>query len=111
MAICRADAASVGIDSGFEHGKLFDKQRLNHFPRHMELTRKDLMVKNLKKWRRQMIKAGHNTPHTEFWPQTFRLPEVWHRLADLMNQTFQSHYRVTAAWITPSVLCALLLRP
>lgn len=72
----RADAASVGIDSGFEHGKLFDKQRLNHFPRHMELTRKDLMVKNLKKWRRQMIKAGHSNPQTEFWPQTFRLPEV-----------------------------------
>jgi len=71
----RSDVATVGIDSGFEHSKLHDKQRLNHFPRHMELTRKDLMVKNLKKWRRQLIKAGH-MQHLEFWPQTFRLPEV-----------------------------------
>jgi hypothetical protein len=65
----------VGIDSGFEHARLSDKQRLNHFPRHMELTRKDLMVKNRKKWRRQLMKAGH-PPQSEFWPQTFRLPEV-----------------------------------
>ena len=70
----RADVLSVGVDSGFEHGKLVDRQRLNHFPRHMELTRKDLMVKNLKKWKRQMVKAGK--PVTEFWPTTFRLPEV-----------------------------------
>ena len=66
---------SVGVDSGFDHSRLQERQRLNHFPRHMELTRKDLMVKNLKKWKRQMVKAGK--PCTEFWPTTFRLPEVW----------------------------------
>lgn len=42
----------------------------------MELTRKDLMVKNLKKWKRQMIKVANSNWQTEFWPQTFRLPEV-----------------------------------
>lgn len=74
MSCCRSDVLSVGVDSGFEHGRLVDRQRLNHFPRHMELTRKDLMVKNLKKWKRQMVKTGK--PVTEFWPTTFRLPEV-----------------------------------
>ena len=71
----RSDVLSVGVDSGFEHGRLTERQRLNHFPRHMELTRKDLMVKNMKKWKRQMVKAGKTT--SEFWPTTFRLPEVW----------------------------------
>jgi Tubulin-tyrosine ligase family len=65
---------SVGVDSGFDHSKLTGRQRLNHFPRHMELTRKDLMVKNLKKWKRAMAKAGK--PVSEFWPVTYRLPEA-----------------------------------
>jgi tubulin polyglutamylase TTLL1 len=29
-------------------------QLLNHFPNHYELTRKDLMVKNIKKFRKEM---------------------------------------------------------
>ena len=73
-SMCRSDVLSVGVDSGFDHGKLIDRQRLNHFPRHMELTRKDLMVKNLKKWKRAMVKQGK--PVNDFWPTTFRLPEV-----------------------------------
>ena len=38
--LCRADVYSVGQDSGFEMGKLQNHQRLNHFQRHTELTRK-----------------------------------------------------------------------
>eukprot|EP00892_Ulva_mutabilis_P002744 jgi/Ulvmu1/12470/UM009_0122.1 len=81
-----SDVATVGIDSGFEHSKLHDKQRLNHFPRHMELTRKDLMVKNLKKWRRQLTKAGH-AQQIEFWPKTFRLPEEFGMFAEAFRRT------------------------
>ena len=33
---------------------LHDFQRINHFPNHYELTRKDLLVKNLKRTRRQL---------------------------------------------------------
>ena len=32
---------------------------LNHFPNHLELTRKDLMVKNIKRFRREMEKEGN----------------------------------------------------
>ena len=36
-----------GIDSGI---RLNDNQIVNHFPNHYELTRKDLMVKNIKRY-------------------------------------------------------------
>lgn len=36
----RADVYSVGPDSGFNPSKLRSHQRLNHFQRHSELTRK-----------------------------------------------------------------------
>lgn len=31
---------------------------VNHFPTHLELTRKDLMVKNIKRYRRDMERDG-----------------------------------------------------
>lgn len=33
---------------------LNDWQRINHFPNHYELTRKDLLIKNLKRAKRQL---------------------------------------------------------
>jgi len=36
--------------------RLHDMQILNHFPNHYELTRKDLMVKNLKRYRKDILK-------------------------------------------------------
>jgi hypothetical protein len=33
---------------------LHDWQRINHFPNHYELTRKDLLIKNLKRARKQL---------------------------------------------------------
>jgi len=32
---------------------------INHFPNHYELTRKDLMVKNIKRYRRELEKDGN----------------------------------------------------
>ena len=37
---CRADVHSLGVDSDFNHARLLDNQKINHFPRHVELTRK-----------------------------------------------------------------------
>lgn len=34
--------------------RLNDHQVINHFPNHYELTRKDLMVKNLKRYKKEM---------------------------------------------------------
>ena len=45
-----------GIDSGF---RLNDNQLVNHFPNHYELTRKDLMVKNVKRYRKELEREGH----------------------------------------------------
>ena len=39
--------------------RLNDSQILNHFPNHYELTRKDLMVKNFKRFRKDMEKENH----------------------------------------------------
>lgn len=40
---------------------LHDWQRINHFPNHYELTRKDLLLKNLKRAKRQLEKeVRHN---------------------------------------------------
>lgn len=75
-------------DSGV-HMRLADNQMVNHYPNHLELTRKDLMAKNLKRYRRDLEKEG--SPLTErdpttgecaldFWPVTYTLPSelsVW----------------------------------
>ena len=39
----RADVHSLTTDSGFDHARLQEHQRLNHFPRHVELTRKRVL--------------------------------------------------------------------
>lgn len=71
-------------DTGY---RLSDNQVINHFPNHYELTRKDLMVKNLKRYKKDLEKEtamGHisaNQGRTEdnetvfdFIPITFTLP-------------------------------------
>lgn len=43
------------VDTGY---RLSDDQLVNHFPNHYELTRKDLMIKNIKRYRKEMEKEG-----------------------------------------------------
>ena len=47
----RADVHSLGVDSGFDHSRLLDSQKLNHFPRHYELTRKCVSFCNIGSFR------------------------------------------------------------
>lgn len=63
--------------------RLTDDQVVNHFPNHVELTRKDLMVKNIKRYRKDLDKEGNPLAdkdetgryiHLDFIPQTFMLP-------------------------------------
>ena len=60
--------------------RLGEHQIINHFPNHYELTRKDLMVKNLKRYKKEVEKEGLlagsevNTDWLEFLPMTFSLP-------------------------------------
>lgn len=53
--------------------RLNDMQILNHYPNHYELTRKDLMVKNIKRYIRDLAKEqAIHLP--ELVPSTYLLP-------------------------------------
>lgn len=68
------------VDTGY---RLSDEQMVNHFPNHYELTRKDLMIKNIKRYRKDMEKEGSPLAekdengkylYLDFVPVTFMLP-------------------------------------
>ncbi|XP_078738419.1 polyglutamylase complex subunit TTLL1 isoform X2 [Lampetra fluviatilis] len=68
------------LETGF---RLADDQLVNHYPNHYELTRKDLMVKNIKRYRRDLERDGSVVAerddtgrylHLDFVPVTFLLP-------------------------------------
>lgn len=68
-------------DTGHRLGEL---QLLNHFPYHEELTRKDLMVKNIKRYRRDLEKENNPLAekdeqgryvHLDIIPATYIFPE------------------------------------
>lgn len=69
-----------GVETGF---RLSDDQIICHFPNHYELTRKDCMVKNIKRYRKDLEKDGSHLAerdeygrhtHLDFIPVTFMLP-------------------------------------
>lgn len=73
--------------------RLNDDQIVNHFPNHYELTRKDLMVKNLKRYRLKLERdgselaeksggGGGNYKHLDFFPATYSMPSEGHLLLD-----------------------------
>ena len=69
--------ADVGwIRDYFDHVHMDDHQRVNHFRNHYELTRKDLMVKNLKRMKRQLERTDTHAEAAKynFFPATFVLP-------------------------------------
>ncbi|KAF4524404.1 hypothetical protein B566_EDAN009320 [Ephemera danica] len=68
------------VDSGY---RMNDFQTINHFPNHYELTRKDLLVKNIKRYRKELEREGSPLAersetgrylHLDFVPITFILP-------------------------------------
>lgn len=63
--------------------RLGELQLLNHFPNHYELTRKDLMARNIKRYRKELEKENSplaekdeqgNYIHLDIIPQTYNLP-------------------------------------
>ncbi|XP_050524069.1 polyglutamylase complex subunit TTLL1 [Daktulosphaira vitifoliae] len=67
------------IDSGY---RMHDNQLINHFPNHYELSRKDMLVKNIKRYRRELEREGNLLAqkldgkylYLDFIPVTFVLP-------------------------------------
>lgn len=58
-------------DTGY---RLHDMQLINHFPNHFELTRKDLMVKNIKRYIKDTAKGEQEKAAMDFVPVTYLLP-------------------------------------
>mmetsp|Transcript_9993 Transcript_9993/g.18181 ORF Transcript_9993/g.18181 Transcript_9993/m.18181 type:complete len:442 (-) Transcript_9993:47-1372(-) len=63
----------------FDKVHLDSYQKVNHFRNHYELTRKDMMVKNLKRIKRQLEKEGKSeeAAQFDFFPQTFVVPHEY----------------------------------
>eukprot|EP00644_Phytophthora_capsici_P012364 jgi/Phyca11/10089/fgenesh1_pm.PHYCAscaffold_46_\ len=71
---------------------LQDHQRINHFQNHYELTRKDLLVKNLKRTKRQLERSGDPDSRREaefydFWSATFVLPHEYGMFVEEFKRT------------------------
>ncbi|KAE9009643.1 putative tubulin polyglutamylase [Phytophthora fragariae] len=71
---------------------LQDHQRINHFQNHYELTRKDLLVKNLKRIKRQLERSGDAESRREaelyeFWAATFVLPHEYGMFLEEFKRT------------------------
>ena len=75
--------------------RLQDTQIINHFPNHLELTRKDLMVKNIKRYRKDWEKSNPDLKFPEFLPLTFILPSDY----NLFSQEFKKNPTNNGLWI------------
>jgi len=61
----------------FDVVHLHPHQRVNHFRNGYEITRKDLLIKNLKRSKRALIKGGHKEEASQydFFPKCFAVPQ------------------------------------
>lgn len=66
-----------------------EHQRINHFPNHYELTRKDNLIKNLKRTQRTLQREGYveEAARYDFFPGTYVLPADY----GLFVEEFKSH--------------------
>ena len=63
----------------FDHCYLEEHQRVCHFRNHYELSRKNLMAKNLKRLKKQLEKESKmEAAKCDFFPTTFELPSDYH---------------------------------
>ncbi|CAO1430212.1 unnamed protein product [Diamesa serratosioi] len=89
------------VDSGY---RMHDNQIINHFPNHYELSRKDLLVKNIKRYRKDLERDGSllaekvldgvvNGPkylYLDFIPTTFVLPADYNMFVEEYRKNTQS---------------------
>ena len=82
--------ADVGwVREYFDHTHLEEHQRINHFRNHYELTRKDLLVKNLKRMKRQLERTDTHAEASKysFFPATFVLPAEYGLFVEEFKRT------------------------
>ncbi|XP_070574514.1 probable tubulin polyglutamylase TTLL9 isoform X2 [Ptychodera flava] len=73
----------------FDHCYLEEHVRINHFRNHYELTRKNLMVKNLKRYRKQLERESGKLEASkcDFFPTSFELPSEYHIFVEEFKRT------------------------
>jgi tubulin polyglutamylase TTLL9 len=64
------------IHEVFDHVHLQPHQRINHFRNYAELCRKDLMIKNMKRYKKNLEKEGKmdEAQDVDFFPLTYNMP-------------------------------------
>ncbi|XP_063240257.1 polyglutamylase complex subunit TTLL1 isoform X2 [Bacillus rossius redtenbacheri] len=85
------------VDSGY---RMNDNQMINHFPNHYELSRKDLLVKNIKRYRKELERekdpladrggSGGRYLFLDFVPVTFVLPADYNMFVEEYRKNPQS---------------------
>ena len=83
------------LRENYDKMHLDDHQRINHFRNHYELTRKDNLIKNLKRMQRQLQREGQEdmAKKYDFFPNTYVLPADY----GLFVEEFKS--QGNAVWI------------
>ncbi|KAF3696752.1 putative tubulin polyglutamylase TTLL9 [Channa argus] len=68
------------LRENFDHSYMEEHVRISHFRNHYELTRKNLMVKNLKRYRKNLERehGRMEASKCDFFPCTFTLPSEYH---------------------------------
>ncbi|XP_072294629.1 probable tubulin polyglutamylase TTLL9 [Eucyclogobius newberryi] len=68
------------LRENFDHSYMEEHVRINHFRNHYELTRKNLMVKNLKRYRKSIEReeGRMEASKCDFFPCTYTLPSEYH---------------------------------
>uniref|UniRef100_A0A7S2WSR1 Tubulin--tyrosine ligase-like protein 9 n=2 Tax=Mucochytrium quahogii TaxID=96639 RepID=A0A7S2WSR1_9STRA len=82
--------ADIGwIRDFYDHIQFDDRQRVNHFRNHYELTRKDLLVKNLKRMKRQLERSDDlaEAARYSFFPSTYVLPQEYSLFLEEFKKT------------------------
>lgn len=80
------------LKDNFDHSFMEEHVRICHFRNYYELTRKNLMVKNLKRYRKVLEReAGRlEASKCDFFPRTFELPSEYHLFVEEFKRSGNS---------------------
>uniref|UniRef100_H9GNV3 Tubulin--tyrosine ligase-like protein 9 n=1 Tax=Anolis carolinensis TaxID=28377 RepID=H9GNV3_ANOCA len=87
------------LQENFDHTYMDEHVRISHFRNHYELTRKNYIVKNLKRFRKQLERESGKLEAVkcDFFPKTFEMPSEYH----LFVEEFRKNPGIT--WIMKPV--------
>ncbi|KAJ4461590.1 putative tubulin tyrosine ligase [Paratrimastix pyriformis] len=89
------------ISSEMDSFRFRPTQHVNHFRSYYEMCHKDQLIKNLKKFKRQLERDGNTAEaaHYDFFPQTFYLPQEY----GLWREAFKNTQQQQVTWIMKPV--------